>query len=146
MTNLYLVAAVLIGAAFACQPGINAAAAKVLGSPFPATVLSVGITLLASAVVMVATKTTPPLSSVAALPWWVVIGGLIGVVVIGAGVVMVPITGIALFFVCMIAGQLLGSVFLDHVGAFGLAVREVSPVRLGGVALAFVGVLLVSFG
>ena len=146
MQNLYLLAAVLIGIAFACQPGFNTVAAKILGSPFPATVLSVAVTLLASIAVMVLTQTTPALSTFAAVPWWVLIGGLIGVLVVGGGVVLVPLTGAALFFVCLIAGQLVGSVILDHVGAFGLDVRQISLSRIAGVVLTFGGILLVRFG
>lgn len=146
MTNLYLLAAILIGAAFACQPAINAVAAKTLGSPIPATVLSVAITLTASIALMAATRTTPGVGMLSSLPWWVVLGGLIGVLVVGGGAAIVPVTGVALFFVCLIAGQLLGSVLLDHIGAFSMPVREASWSRLLGIGLTFAGVLLVRFG
>ena len=59
MNNLYLFAAVLIGVLFACQAPINKTAAKAFGAPYPATVLSIGITLIASMLVMFFTKTTP---------------------------------------------------------------------------------------
>ena len=146
MPFLYLLAACLIGAAFAAQPGINAAAAKTLGSPFPATVLSVAITLLASTIIMVIGRSTPSWEMVTQLPWWVVLGGLIGVLVVGGGAAIVPVTGAAIFFVCLIAGQLIGSVVLDHIGAFGLAVREVSGLRAVGVVLTFLGVVCVRYG
>jgi len=146
MQNLPLLIAALIGAAFAAQPAINAVAAQSLGSALPATVLSVAITLLASIGLMVVTGTTPGVASFATLPWWVVMGGLIGVLVVAGGASIVPITGAALFFVTFVAGQLLGSVVLDHIGAFGLAVREISPLRLLGLLCTFAGVLLVRFG
>ena len=146
MTNIYLIAAVLIGAAFACQPAINSVASKVLGSPFPATVVSVAITLAASVVVMALTRTTPSVEMLRSLPWWIGLGGLIGVLVVGGGVAIVPVTGVALFFVCLIAGQLLASVLIDHYGAFSLPVREISWPRLAGVGLTFAGVFLVRFG
>ncbi len=146
MTNIYLAIAVLIGMAFACQPAINSVAAKALGSPWPATALSVAITLAASVLVMLITRTTPTMEMMGGLPWWIIIGGLIGVLVVGGGVAIVPVTGVALFFVCMIAGQLLGSVMLDHLGAFDLPVREISLSRLAGVFLTFAGVFLVRFG
>lgn len=146
MTNIYLVIAVLIGMAFACQPAINSVAAKTLGSPWPATALSVGITLAASILVMIVTRTTPTMEMMVGLPWWIMIGGLIGLLVVGGGVAIVPVTGVALFFVCMIAGQLLGSVLLDQIGAFGLPVREVTLPRLAGICVTFAGVFLVRFG
>jgi transporter family-2 protein len=112
----------------------------------PATVLSVAITLAASILIMVATKTTPSVEHLTNLPWWVILGGLIGVSVVAGGAAIVPVTGVALFFVCMIAGQLKGSVLLDHVGAFNLPVVEASWTRVAGVGLTFAGVLLVRYG
>ncbi|MEL6584438.1 MAG: DMT family transporter [Pseudomonadota bacterium] len=146
MPFAYLLAASLIGAAFAAQPAINSLAAKTLGSAFPATVLSVGITLAVSALIMLFGRTTPSLETFAQLPWWIMLGGLIGVGVVGGGAIIVPVTGVAIFFVCMIFGQMVGSVFLDQIGAFGLPVREISLMRLGGVVLTFAGVILVRYG
>ncbi|MEO9827254.1 MAG: DMT family transporter [Paracoccaceae bacterium] len=146
MLTIYLFAAVAIGAAFAAQPGINGAAAKILGSPFPATVLSVAITLFASILIMVWGRTMPSWETFTQLPWWIAIGGVIGVLVVAGGATIVPITGAAVFFVCLIAGQLVGSVFLDHIGAFGLAQQDVSIMRILGVLLTFGGVLLVRYG
>ena len=146
MNLTYLLAAVLIGAAFAAQPAINGVAARGLGSVLPATVLSVGITLVASALIMIASRTTPSGAAVFALPWWIFLGGLIGVLVVAGSAAIVPVTGAAMFFVCLIAGQLLGSVALDHFGAFGLPEIQISPIRVIGVLLALAGVLLVQFG
>ena len=85
MPMVYLLAAVGIGAVFAAQPAINAVAAKGLGSAIPATVLSVAITLLASVAIMIVGRTTPTWEVATALPCWVVLGGLIGVLVVGGG-------------------------------------------------------------
>jgi transporter family-2 protein len=62
------------------------------------------------------------------------------------GTVIVPVTGAAVFFVCLIAGQLFGSVLLDHIGAFGLPVREIGTLRFLGILLTFGGVILVRYG
>jgi transporter family-2 protein len=128
------------------QPGINAVAARSFGSPIAATVLSVGITLVVSAVIMVLLRETPAQSMFATLPWWIGFGGVIGVLVVAGGATIVPITGAAAFFVCLIAGQLVGSVVLDHLGAFGLEIRSISPLRLLGILCAFAGVVLVRLG
>ena len=95
---------------------------------------------------MIVSKSTPSAQMIAALPWWVVFGGLIGVFVVAGSAAIVPITGVALFSVCMISGLLLGSVILDHIGAFGLTVRQISPMRITGVLLALAGVMFVRFG
>lgn len=146
MSFAYLFASFVIGACFAAQPAINGAAAKILGSAFPVAILSAGITMAASAVIMMLQRSTPALETIAHLPWWFVIGGLIGVLVVGGGATIVPVTGAAVFFVCMIAGELVGSVVLDRVGAFGLPIQEISLMRIAGIFLTFGGVLLVRYG
>ena len=146
MLNLTLIIATLIGAAFAMQPAINAAAGGAFGSAFPAAALSLGISFVAAALVTLILGATPTWAAFAALPWWVVFGGLIGVLVVAGGVAIVPITGAAMFFVCLVAGQLIGSILLDHFGAFGMTVRELTPTRIAGAALAIAGVVLVRFG
>lgn len=146
MLLFYMIMACLIGVTFAAQPGINGAAARSLGSVFPATVLSVGITLVASSLIMIFGRTTPSASEISTLPIWVGLGGLIGVLVVAGGAYIVPITGAAVFFVCFVSGQLFGSVLLDQSGAFGMDVREISISRIFGVLLAFAGVFFVRYG
>lgn len=136
----------LIGMSFSLQPAINAAAARALGSPVSAAALSVGITLFACLILMPIFGATVSVSSLLNLPWWVVFGGLIGAGVVAGGAAIAPITGAALFFVCLIAGQLVGSVIVDASGAFGMAVRDLSITKIVGVAFVLGGVLLVRFG
>lgn len=146
MLTFYLLAAVAIGVAFAAQPAINGVAASILGSALPAAVLSIAITLIVSTLIMFGGRTVPTWETWAQLPWWIGIGGLIGVLVVAGGATIVPITGAAVFFVCLIAGQLAGSVFLDQIGAFGLPQQDISPMRLLGVMLTFGGALLARYG
>ena len=146
MKFAYLIAAFLIGMSFSLQPAINAAAARVLGSPVSAAALSVAITLIALLILMPVFGASISAGSLTSLPWWVIFGGLIGAAVVAGGAAIAPITGAALFFVCLIAGQLVGSVVVDTSGAFGMAVRELSMTKIAGVALALGGVVLVRIG
>ena len=77
------------------------------------------------------------------MPWWVVVGGVIGAVFVAVSMVLAPAMGVALFFVCVVAGQLVASAALDHVGAFGMPVQPVSAAKLAGLALVLVGAALV---
>ena len=145
MKIFLLLAATAIGMTFATQPAINGAAAKILGSPVSAAVISVAITLIACIALLPLFGGPPKMADVMALPWWVVFGGLIGAGVVAGGAAIAPITGAAVFFVCMIAGQLFGSALVDYLGAFGLPKQSLSPARLAGLALVLAGVLLVQF-
>ncbi len=145
MKLFYLLAATAIGVSFALQPAINGAAAKILGSPVSSAVISVAITLLTCIALLPVFGATVSAGAVATLPWWVIFGGLVGAGVVAGGAGIAPITGAATFFVCMIAGQLVGSVIADHFGAFGLQERPISTLRIVAICLVLAGVLLVQF-
>ena len=54
-----------------------------------------------------------------------------------------PRLGLAVFFASIVSGQLIGSVLLDHIGAFGTTARPISPARLIGIGALLLGVVLV---
>jgi transporter family-2 protein len=139
-------AAILIGISFAAQPAINGAAVKTLGSPAAAAALSVGITFFCLILVMPIFGGSLAPGLIAKLPWWVVFGGMIGAFVVAGGAAIAPVTGVAVFFVCLVSGQLIGSALVDHFGAFGMTVRPISLIKACGLALVLAGVLLVRAG
>lgn len=51
--------------------------------------------------------------------------------------------GIAVFVAAVVTGQLVGSVILDHIGAFGATPRPVDLVRAAGIVALFLGVILI---
>ena len=138
--------ALLIGLAFAQQPVINAAVARGLGSPIAAAVVSVSITLLCLLATLPFTGGTLRPAALAALPWWSVLGGMIGILIVAGSAALVPLTGAALFVVCLVGGQLLGAAVADHVGAFGLPERPLTAPRALGLALVALGAVLVQRG
>jgi bacterial/archaeal transporter family-2 protein len=146
MNLIYLFAAAAIGMAFSIQPSVSAAGSRVLGSPVAAAVVSVAITLLCLVVALPFFGGSVRPSSLLELPWWIVLGGAVGALIVAGGATIAPVTGAALFFICLIAGQLIASVVLDHVGAFGMTPHPVSALRLGGIAVVIAGVLMVRAG
>lgn len=148
MSNLpYLVAAFAIGASLTLQPPINAVVARVLGNPLLAACVSIAISLVTVILVWMASgRGTGDITQVRSLPWWVIIGGVIGVVFVAGSVVVAPVLGVALFFVCVVAGQLVCATVADHFGAFGMAVQPVTGLKLLGLGLVFGGAALVRGG
>jgi len=147
MTSLLaILCSVFLGAVFSQQPVINAAVAKAVGSPIVAAAFSVFITLCVLLVLVPFSPGNLKPQMIPGLAWWSVLGGLIGVVLVAGGAYFAPILGAALFFVCLVAGQLIGSAVADHIGAFGLPVRSLTPGRLFGLAMVFIGALLVHRG
>ena len=76
-------------------------------------------------------------------PWWVWTGGSLGAFNVLVPVLLVGRLGTALLFAAIITGQLICSLLVDHLGALGLPRHPVTPARLCGTALLFVGVYLV---
>ncbi len=51
--------------------------------------------------------------------------------------------GLAVFFAAIVSGQLIGSLTLDHLGAFGAASRPIDLRRMLGVVALLAGVILI---
>lgn len=144
---LFVVAAVAIGACVSLQPPINVVMARTLGSPWLAVSISIGISLILALIMWLAWgQGAGDWTQVQELPWWVVIGGTVGVLFVIGGIAVAPVLGIALFFVCIVAGQLFASTFIDHVGAFGTQVKPVNSLKVVGLILVLVGAALVRKG
>jgi transporter family-2 protein len=67
------------------------------------------------------------------------LGGLLGVVVIGSTVYMVPRIGVAAAVTLIITGQLFMAATIDHFGAFGVDAKPVTVARLTGLGLVLLG-------
>jgi uncharacterized membrane protein YdcZ (DUF606 family) len=69
--------------------------------------------------------------------------GLFGLAFIVGAATIAPRLGVALFLSATIAGQLLGAMALDGMGAFGGAVHSITPMRVAGATMLLAGVALV---
>lgn len=143
----HLVAALSIGVCVALQPAINAAMARTLGSPFLASVVSIAVSLAVVVPVWLTVgQGAGDPTQLRALPWWVVLGGTVGVVFVAGSVLVGPSLGLALFFVCVVAGQLVGATVVDHLGAFGVPTKPVNAMKIVGIVLVLIGAALVQRG
>ena len=147
MSNLpYIFAALLMGAVLSLQPAINATMARILGNPLLAASISISISLLIVSVLwLIWFNDVGDLSRFKELPWWVVVGGVVGAVFVAGSIITAPVLGVALFFVCMVAGQLIGSTIIDHIGAFGLVVKPANTIKLLGLGFVIFGAVLVQY-
>ena len=74
------------------------------------------------------------------MPWWQVIGGVFGGFFVGVQSVTVPLVGVAVFTVAVVAGQSSSSLIVDRAG-FGPAGRQ--PVTIARVISAILAVVAV---
>lgn len=74
-----------------------------------------------------------------AVPPYALTAGLLGVVVVGSTVLMVPRIGVATAIVLIITGQLLIAATIDHFGLFGVISKPVTFHRVAGLGLVLLG-------
>ena len=144
--TLLALAALISGALVPFQAGSNAALGRALGHPLWATVASLLVSLCVVLPIILVTRAPAPLLNQAgALPLWAWFGGVAGVIYISSALMLTPRLGATGFIVCVIAGQMLTSLLIDHFGLMGLSVKEASLGRVGGVLLIFAGMLMVQW-
>jgi transporter family-2 protein len=76
------------------------------------------------------------------------IGGITGAIYVATTLALIPRIGAANLIVCVIAGQMVVALLLDHFGLLGLPVKHITTVRVVGVVIMIVGLLItqMSFG
>ncbi|MBC5831541.1 DMT family transporter [Vibrio metschnikovii] len=147
MTGLLLaLVAVIAGALVPLQAGSNAELGRTLGHPLWATVISLAISMaIVLPIVLNMRVALPALSEIRQLPFWVWFGGVAGVIYITSALMLVPRLGATNFIVCVIAGQLVTSLLMDHYGWMGLSIKANNPGRLVGGGLVLIGMLTVQW-
>ena len=76
------------------------------------------------------------------VPWYTLVAGAFGLIVISAMGYMIPRIGVAGALITLLAGQLLVGSILDHFGWLGVAQRAVDLPRIIGLGVVMFGVWL----
>jgi transporter family-2 protein len=76
------------------------------------------------------------------LPWYALVAGSMGLIVVGGVSFMIPRVGVATAITLIIAGQLVISSLLDHYGLLGMQTRSMDLQRLFGLIVVFFGAWL----
>ena len=133
----------LAGGMVAIQAPTNAMLAKAGGSPVLAALISFAVGTAALFAVWLASHNRPNPSAFADVPWYGWIGGLYGAIFVGVAAYAVPKIGVASLIMIGIAGQIVMSLWLDHIGALGLQRAPINLGRIAGALLVLAGVILV---
>ena len=141
MFFVYLIIALAAGVALATQSAINTQLAKAMsGEAVIATFISFAVgTLVIFFIAWVKTDLWGNLSTVPSQPWWKLIGGILGAVVVFTTVLLAPKLGITAMLFFIIVGQLITAATIDHFGLIGMPIREVNITK-------FIGLIIVAFG
>ena len=142
-TAVAVAAMVGAGGLIAMQAPINGKLGRTIGS-LPAASVSFGIGLAALvALTLIAAGGFGRIGDAGELPWYYLMGGVLGAVYVTAALSSVKTLGAGGVTAATIAGQLTLSMVIDRFGLLGVAERELSWQRVLGVALLAVGTVLV---
>jgi transporter family-2 protein len=143
VNNLYLLLALGTGAGVAAMAVFNARLGLLLGSPFWAAAAQFTVALSAVLLVALITRQPSPVTTgIGAAPWWVWTGGFFSATFIVVSTLLTPRLGVALTLATILVGQLSAALVVDHYGLFGGTLVRISPTRVLGVVLLFVGIAL----
>ena len=148
MFFVYLIIALAAGVALATQSAINTQLAKAMsGEAAIATFISFAVgTIVLFFIAWVKTDLWGNLSTVPSQPWWKLIGGILGAVVVFTTVLLAPKLGITAMLFFIIVGQLITAATIDHFGLIGMPIREVNITKLIGLIIVAFGLVFYFFG
>lgn len=140
-------AAMAAGAVIPAQTAVNSRLRGSIGAPIPAAFISFFIAFVCAALLAAGlAATTGPsidLGRAAGEPWWVWIGGFMGVIFITGNVILFPKIGSVETVVLPILGQVMMALVIDKFGLFGATETRVGFFRVVGALVVVAGIVLV---
>ncbi len=139
---LFLPLALGIGIAMAIQTALNTQLRESLHSPLQAAFISFLIgTIVLGLLVSFEDATKPSLAQLGQIPWYLWLGGFLGVYAISVSIYTAPKFGFLTLSGVIIFGQLGMSMLLDHFGWLGNEKVPVNWQRVLGAIMIFGGVI-----
>jgi transporter family-2 protein len=139
--------AVLIGVGAGCLVGmqapINSRLGKTVGGVQAASFSFLVGTLALVSLTFVLRGGLGSWGRIGQLPWWALVGGLLGAVYVFVALEAVRTLGASGLTAVVITGQLAISVAIDRFGLLGVAKQHVGAQRVLGLVLLLAGVVLV---
>ncbi|HEY7836833.1 MAG TPA: DMT family transporter [Solirubrobacteraceae bacterium] len=131
------------GALVAMQAPINSRLGKTVGGVQAATFSFLVGTAALVAISFVLRGGLASLGQVGKVPWWALVGGLLGAVYVFVALEAVRTLGASGLTAVVITGQLAMSVVIDRLGLLGVAKTPITVHRVLGIVLLIAGVALV---
>lgn len=132
-----------IGVAMAFQTAINTQLREYLNSPIQAAFLSfLTGTIILAIMVFFQSAPKPSFDSITHIPWYLWLGGLLGVYAISVSIYAAPKLSLLTLSGLIIFGQILMSMIVDHFGFLGGEKTPINWQRLVGSITILIGVIL----
>jgi len=134
----------LMGSGLAIQTAVNSKLRQYVKSPYLASTISFSIGTIFLIVLTLLSKVNPLVSGqvFANNPWWIWIGGLLGVIGLTVNLLLFPSLGSIQTAVLPLFGQIIMGVIIDQFGLFYSPKSTLTPVKIAGVLLVALGMIL----
>jgi transporter family-2 protein len=133
---------IIAGGLIAIQSVLNSSLGERVGN-FGAVLL---LTFVSTAFLVILILIFPSTSNLKNLPgfseWYLYVGGILGVAILAAPILLVPKIGTTSTLLAIILGQTLLALLIDHFGLFASPKVEVTLPRIIGVVLVALGAYL----
>ncbi|WP_414047601.1 DMT family transporter [Macrococcus equi] len=142
---LYILFALCIGIMVPIQTAVNSRLRQYVLSPFVASFISFLVGTIFLSFITLATKHTLMIDASVFNnnPYWIWIGGLLGVVGLTTNILLFPKLGGVQTVVLPIMGQIIMSMVIDHFGLFFSPEKSFTVLRLIGIIILVIGVFCV---
>ena len=138
---MYNILALLIGALISIMISFNSGLEGYVGSTYSVVIIH-AIGLIAILIVAAIKKEKIVIKE--AIPFYLFLGGIFGVMLTLVNVITIGSIGVALTTALAVFGQLVFSSLVDHFGLFGLTIYEFNPKKLVGLLIVFVGLVIMT--
>lgn len=142
LKTIPMLIALFSGVAMAVQGGINSALAKIIGLLEATFFVHISAALLVAVLLFVLQMGQGDLVKISQVPWYLYLGGVLGVLITYGVIASIPKVGVTLATTAIIVGQVSTAMLIDHLGLFGLEKIAFSWVKLGGLFLLAAGAKL----
>lgn len=146
MNAIWIIPFIIVGGALqTCGGAMNGQLYKHMINPWLASAVSFAlITLFFIALFLIMPNPLPTRTDIAAMPWWAVIGGLVGAVQVYAGLTLITTVGAGSFIGLTVTAALIMSLVVDHFGWFRIDPHPINLWRVLGGVLMVGGVALIA--
>ncbi len=135
---------ILVGMCSGTQIAINGKLAGLLGAPLKAAYFAFGFEMIfMGAFVLLSRQKVRP-ESTGPYPWWIWIGGILGVGYIVCTARISPVLGTGFAAVLSLTGQMIAGILVDQFGLFRMPKKPVTPACILGILVMVSGSVLIN--
>ena len=138
---MYNILALVIGALISVMISFNSGLEGYVGSTYSVVIIhAVGLI----AILIVAAIKKEKIVIKEAIPFYLFLGGIFGVMLTLVNIITIGGIGVALTTALAVFGQLVFSSLVDHFGLFGLTKYEFNPKKIVGLLIVLVGLVIMT--